>query len=243
MISISHVMAENGTLLPAAELCRWAHARGAEVFLDGTQAVGQRAFDLRAIGVDYYAAGFYKWALGPFGTGALYVRRDRLAGVGQALVGAGGHSEFRHATAEWVPYEDARKFEFGARHWPLYPAMAAGIGFLEEVGLDAVEARSRQLVDQLRADLRGAPGVIDFTPDDASLRTGIVAAAVAGLPGTELRDRLREQGFLLRANRGPDGLTGVRICCAFFNSEEEIARVGAAVRAIAAERVEVGVGR
>jgi selenocysteine lyase/cysteine desulfurase len=243
LVSISHVMAENGALVPAAELCALAHAQGAAVFLDGTQAVGQAPFDLRAIGVDYYAAGFYKWALGPFGTGALYVRADRLAEVDQVLVGAGGHSEFAHATAEWVPYQSARKFEFGARHWPLYPAMAAGLGFIEEVGLEAIRARSAALVDRLRAELRGVPGTIDFTPDDPALRTGIVAAAVEGMAGADLRDRLRAQGFLLRANRGPDGITGVRICCAFFNSEEEIERVAAALRTIAAERAGVGAVR
>lgn len=53
LVSISHVVAENGQLIPAHELCQLAHERGAEVFLDGTQAVGQRAVDLRAIGVDY----------------------------------------------------------------------------------------------------------------------------------------------------------------------------------------------
>jgi selenocysteine lyase/cysteine desulfurase len=186
------------------------------------------------MGVDYYAAGFYKWALGPFGTGALYVRRDKLPEIDQVLVGAGGSVSFDHATATWEPDQTARKFEFGARHWPLYPAMAAGIRFLEEVGLENVQARSSKLVEQLRSELAGVPGIVDFTPTDPTQRTGIVAPAVEGMPGTELRDRLRAQGILLRANRGPDGLTGVRICCAFFNTEEEISRVAAAVRDLAA---------
>lgn len=230
LVSISHVTAENGLLVPAREICELAHRHGAAVFLDGTQAVGQAAFDLRAIGVDYYAAGFYKWALGPYGTGAMYVRADRLPEVDQVLVGAGGQRSFDAATARWEPEPSARKFEFGARHWPLYPAMAAAIEFIEGVGMVELRRRSDGLVDQLRSELRGTPGVIDFTPTDPALRTGIVAVAVDGVPGAELRDRLRAEGLMLRANRGPDGVSGVRICCAFFNSEEEMTRAAGEVR-------------
>jgi selenocysteine lyase/cysteine desulfurase len=118
--------------------------------------------------------------------------------------------------------------------------MAAGVSFLEGVGLDAIQSRSAELVDRLRARLAGAPGVVDFTPTDPTLRTGIVAVAVDGLTDGALRDRLRAKNFKLRANRGPGDLNGVRICCAFFNTESEIDRVADEVRALAAAVAPVG---
>jgi selenocysteine lyase/cysteine desulfurase len=234
VISLSHVTSENGLLVPAEELAALAHRYGSRLLLDGTQAVGQGRFDLPRIGVDFYAAGFYKWALGPFGTGAMFVRRDRLDEVEPALVGAGGTIRFDRKTGEFEPDPTARRFEFGARPYPLYPAMVEGLRFVEAFGMEEVAARSRQLADHLRAELRGTPGLIDFTPCDDALRTGIVAVALEGMPGDELRDRVREQGFLLRSNRGPAGVTGVRVCCAFFNSEEELTRFAAQVRKAAA---------
>jgi selenocysteine lyase/cysteine desulfurase len=232
-ISVSHVTSENGLLVPAQELADLAHRHDARLLLDGTQAVGQRGFDMPAMGVDFYAAGFYKWALGPFGTGAMFVRRDRLDEVEPALVGAGGTATFDRETGAFEPDPTARRFEFGARPYPLYPAMAEALRFVESFGMENVAGRSRELGDHLRAELRGTRGLIDFTPRDDGLRTGIVAIALEGVSGEELRDRLRAQGFLLRANRGPDAVTGVRVCCAFFITEQELTRFASLVREIA----------
>ena len=230
VISVSHVTSENGLLVPAKELADLAHRHDARLLLDGTQAVGQRGFDMPALGVDFYAAGFYKWALGPFGTGAMFVRRDRLDEVEPALVGAGGTVEFERETGEFEPDPTARRFEFGARPYPLYPAMAEGIRFVERFGMGNVAKRSRALADHLRAEFRGTPGLIDFTPCDDSLRTGIVAVALEGVSGEELRDRVRAQGFMVRANRGPGPVTGIRVCCAFFNTEDELSRLAALLK-------------
>lgn len=234
LISASHVTSENGLLLPARELADLAHRHDARLLLDGTQAVGQRAFALGELGVDYYAAGFYKWALGPFGTGAMFVRRERLAEVEPALVGAGGTVRFDQASGEFESDPTARRFEFGARSYPLFAAMAEGVAFVESVGLDNVAARSRALADQLRAELAGTRGLVDFTPRDGSVRSGMVGIALDHVPGDRLRDAVRERGFLLRANRGPSGIGGVRVCCAFYNTEDEISRFAAAVRDVAA---------
>jgi selenocysteine lyase/cysteine desulfurase len=230
VISVSHVTSENGLLVPAKELAELAHGHDARLLLDGTQAVGQGAFDLPSMGVDFYAAGFYKWALGPFGTGAMYVRRDRLDEVEPALVGAGGTASFDRESGDFEPDPTSRRFEFGARPYPLYPAMAEAVRFVEAFGMQNVARRSRALADGLRAELAALPGVIDFTPCDDSLRTGIVAIALEGSSGEALRDRLRAGGFLLRANRGPGSVTGVRICCAFFNTEDELSRLAALLR-------------
>ncbi|TAK22100.1 MAG: aminotransferase class V-fold PLP-dependent enzyme [Chloroflexota bacterium] len=237
LISISHVTSENGLKVPVPALADLAHSVDARLLLDGTQAAGQEEFPLREMGVDFYAAGFYKWALGPFGTGAMYTRRERLAEVEQALVGAGGTKTFNQMTAEFEPDPTARKFEFGARPYPLYPAMAAGIEFLESAPLAQIPSRSRSLADQLQSDLRGVPGVIDFTPHASDLRTGMVALAIDAMPGADFRDRVRERGFIVRANRGPNGIGGIRVCCAFFNTEDEMTRLAGLVRAIAADRV------
>jgi L-cysteine/cystine lyase len=233
LISLSHVTSENGLRVPAREICRLAHEAGVRVILDGTQAVGQIPLDLREMDCDFYVAGSYKWLLGPFGTGALYIRRDLLSEVEQALVGAGGSKTYDALTATWEPFDSARRYEFGARHWPLYPAMAAGIRFVESVGLSTIEARSAKLVADMRDRLRDIPGVIDFTPGPAEMRTGMLGVAIKGMSGAELADKLRGKRFLLRANRGPADVTGVRICLAFFTSDEEVEATATAIAEIA----------
>lgn len=234
LISLSHVTSENGLRVPARAIADLAHAHGVQVILDGCQAVGQFPIDVNAFGCDYYAAGAYKWLLGPFGTGFLWVRQDRLAVLEPSWVGAGGTVSFDPERGEWQPLPSAERFEFGARYWPVVPAMGAAIDFITEIGLAAIFDRERGLVERMRERLRGRPGVIEFAPRSPELRTGMVGAAVDGMEGTELRDRLNARGIHLRANRGPNGITGVRLCCAFFVSEDEVDLVADTIAEIAA---------
>jgi selenocysteine lyase/cysteine desulfurase len=85
----------------------------------------------------------------------------------------------------------------------------------------------------MRERLAGRPGVIEFAPRCPELRTGMVGAAVEGMAGSELADRLRARGFQLRANGGPGKVTGVRLCLAFFVSEDEVDRAAEAIAEIA----------
>lgn len=235
LISLSHVTSENGLLLPARAVADLAHEHGALLMLDGCQAVGQLPIDMRALGCDYYAAGAYKWLLGPFGTGFLWTRRELLGELEPSWVGAGGTVSFDPETAAWDPLPTGEKFEFGARYWPTVRAMGAAIDFVTAIGLEAIAARERLLVERMRERLAGRPGVIEFAPRCADLRTGMVGAAVRGMEGKELAERLRARDIHLRANRGPDGVTGVRLCLACFVTEQEVDAAAEAIASIAAE--------
>lgn len=235
-ISVSHVNSENGLCIPAKALAALAHEHGAYFMLDGCQAVGQVPIDVRDLGCDFYAAGAYKWLLAPFGTAFLWTRRDLLSKIEPSWVGAGGTVRFDPETATWEPIATGEKFEFGARYWPTVRAMGAAIDFVTGVGVPAIAARERLLVDRMRKQLAGKPGVIEFAPRCAELSTGIVGAAVEGMEGKELMARLNAQGVHLRANRGPNGHTGVRLCLAFFVTEDEVDATAARITAIAAGR-------
>jgi selenocysteine lyase/cysteine desulfurase len=233
LISLSHVTSENGLRIPARPIAELAHARGVRVILDGCQAVGQFPIDVRDLGCDYYAAGAYKWLLGPYGTGLFWTRKELQAELEPSWVGAGGSVDFDPESGSWEPLPNGQKFEFGARYYPLYPALGAAIDLVSSVGLNEIQARSRSLVERMRERLVGRPGVIEFAPRCPELRTGMVGAAVEGLSGSELADHLHARGFQLRANSGPGKITGVRLCLAFFVTEAEVDRAADAIIEIA----------
>lgn len=74
LVACSHVSWVGGEVMDVAAL----RATGAPILLDGAQALGAIPVDLHALGVDYYACSGQKWMCGPEGSGALYVRADRL---------------------------------------------------------------------------------------------------------------------------------------------------------------------
>ena len=54
---------------------------GIEVIVDGAQAFAHFPFTLGDLDCDYYATSLHKWLMAPHGTGFLYVRRSKIAGV------------------------------------------------------------------------------------------------------------------------------------------------------------------
>ena len=73
LVSLVHVSNVVGTINPVAEVVRRAHAAGARVLIDGTQAVPQLPVDLPSIDADFYAWTGHK-AYGPTGIGILHGR-------------------------------------------------------------------------------------------------------------------------------------------------------------------------
>ncbi len=64
-------------------------ATGAPVLLDAAQALGAIPVEVHALGVDFYAGSGQKWMCGPEGSGALYVRPDRLDEIEPPFPGYG----------------------------------------------------------------------------------------------------------------------------------------------------------
>ncbi len=81
LVAVSTVQSADGRVADLDAL----RDTGAPLFLDATQSAGAVAVDLD--GVDYLAAGGYKWLLCPRGLGFLYVRQERLAEVEPWLAG------------------------------------------------------------------------------------------------------------------------------------------------------------
>ncbi|NPV07005.1 MAG: aminotransferase class V-fold PLP-dependent enzyme [Anaerolineae bacterium] len=234
LVAVSHVTTDAGLRLPAPEICQLAHRAGALVYFDGAQAIGQFPVDLAQIGCDFYSLLSYKWLLGPYSAGLLYVREERMGSLEQAWVGARTTSacDLQAGTFELLP--DARRYEFGPFAWPLYFALEEAARWLQGIGLARIEATVQEKVSYLRAELGGIPGVTLRSPEDVSLRTGMVAFSLAGATGESVSQALRSRrNIITRATHVR--FDGVRVCVAFFTTPEELGCLLECVAGLAAE--------
>lgn len=226
LIAISHVAWGTGELYPIADLAALAHRHGALLAVDGAQGAGAVRLDLRSTEVDFYSFPGQKWLLGPEGTGGLYVR----AGAQPDLlpVFAGYFTAQAHHAHDFLPHPDARRFEWGGRHPVALAGLLAAVRWLtREVGLGWATARIQALAARLRRLLGEVPGLRVVTPDR---HAGLVTVQFGGIePETAARELLR-QGFWIRSVPVP---RGVRVSCGFYNTEEEIDRIAAAVANLA----------
>ncbi len=144
LVSVMWANNETGVIQPIREISQLAHAAGALMMTDATQAVGKLPIDVEAMGVDLLTFSAHKF-YGPKGVGGLYVRQGRTA-AGQrikleAVLHGGGH-------------------ERGLRSGTLNVPGIVGMGMAAEVApvADAKETRGRSdvSVTSLRDELENA---------------------------------------------------------------------------------------
>jgi len=160
----------------------------------------------------------------------LVVRTDLKMRKGK-MVAQGAHAAMAFLTTRFIDIGNG-KYEFGPFATPLYHGLAAAVEHLSVIGLCEIEARVRELTRRFRDALREIPKVRIYSPDGGPLATGIVAFGIEGVPGREIASELRTRWNVVARSTGIR-FDGMRICIAFFNTEEELDTLADAVRGIA----------
>ncbi len=222
LVVASHLADGWGYVLPIRELSDLAHDRGAQLLADGALSFGQFPVSMRELGCDYFAPSLHKWPNAPLGTGALYVRRDRL----EAL---------------WPLYgvrrdaDDIRKFEdIGTRCGPTLAAIGQALDFYEQLGPERKAARVRYLLSLVMDSLDRVHGVRVITEPDARKRSGLARIVIEGVTGVDLTRMLREEFDIYTYGNMPGPNDGVYISPNVFNSSDHMAAFSNAIKEITA---------
>lgn len=184
LVALSLVSTINGFEHDLKAVCDLAHARGALVYADIIHAAGCMPLDLAASGVDFAACASYKWLMGDFGLGFLYVRKAVLEQLPQVNFGYYGlQSLTTHlhplgpADEHWATYEFQPNatgfFSMGTIAHGAATQVDASLDYILRLGVGNIQAHEQDLVARLKEELprRGYPLL---TP--AESRSPIVAA-------------------------------------------------------------------
>jgi cysteine desulfurase / selenocysteine lyase len=195
IVSLAHVSNVLGTINPVAEIARRAHAAGAVVMVDGAQSVPHMPVDVRALDCDFLALSGHKM-LAPTGIGALYGKRELLEAMPPFFGGGEMIREVRLEGSTWndVPF----KFEAGTMNIADTIAFGAAIDYLSEIGMEAVHAHGRELVEETMRVLGSIPGVTIYGPPAAE-RGGIVPFTVDDIHAHDVAAVLDHEGVAVRA--------------------------------------------
>ena len=152
LIAVTHMSNVLGTVVDIAAICHGARAKGVPVLVDGSQAAVHMAVDVAALGCDFYAITGHK-LYGPNGSGAIFIRPDRMAEMQPFL---GGGDMIREVTRESVTYNDPpMKFEAGTPGIVQQIGLGVAIDYMLGLGMENIAAHERRLCDYARAQLAG----------------------------------------------------------------------------------------
>jgi len=152
LIAVTHMSNVLGTVVDVAAICAGAQAMGVPVLVDGSQAAVHLPVDVQAIGCDFYAITGHK-LYGPSGSGAIYVRRDRMAEMRPFM---GGGDMIREVARETVTWNDPpMKFEAGTPGIVQMIGLGVALDYMTGLGMDRIAAHERGIRDYARARLDG----------------------------------------------------------------------------------------
>ncbi|WP_226663377.1 aminotransferase class V-fold PLP-dependent enzyme [Alteriqipengyuania lutimaris] len=193
MVAFAHVSNVLGSVLDAKRAAELAHSVDAKLLLDGCQAAPRLPVDVEAIGCDFYAMSAHKM-YGPTGIGALWGRKELLESMPPWQGGGSMIDKVTFAETTYAP--PPQRFEAGTPAIAEALAFATACDFIEDIGLDTIEAHERSLVSQLREELDRIQCVRVFGPEDS---LAIVSFELPGVHPHDLGTILDEENVAIRA--------------------------------------------
>ena len=189
-----HASNLTGAIQPVPDIADIAHAAGALMLVDGAQAAGHLAVDLRTLGADAWACSGHKGLLGPQGIGALYLAPD-CDPEPLVLGGTGGGS----SADEGPPLARPDRYEAGTPNTPGIAGLGAAVRFLE-VHAEEHRDEERRLARRLHEGVLGIGGFRALGPDPSEPRIPIVAVVHDSIDADRLAFALdRRWGIAARA--------------------------------------------
>jgi selenocysteine lyase/cysteine desulfurase len=230
LVTVALVSNINGYLHDIQATSEIAHARGAYVYGDIIQAAGSTPVDVRAMGIDVASCGAYKWLMGDFGFGFLYVRedlQDRV--VKRARYGVRQFTSPNQAQADskFNLRPGAARYESGSISNIGVAGAHAALKYIHSLGVENIRAHARPLTERLQKELpaMGYPGLTH--PDNP---TPIVSFRLTDYDGTAAKLRKRFGATVVALRRWEftsdsgqiDIVKGMRISPSVYNNQQDI---------------------
>jgi cysteine desulfurase / selenocysteine lyase len=193
IVSVMYVSNVLGSVNPIKEITKIAHENGAIMVVDGAQAAPHMKVDVQELDCDFFAFSGHKMC-GPTGIGVLYGKKQHLENM--EPVEFGGEMidfvQLQESTWKELPW----KFEAGTPIIAGAIGLGAAIDFLNEIGLDSIQAHDEKLAKYASERMSEIEGLKIYGPKH---RTGLVTFTMDDVHPHDVATVLDADGIAVRA--------------------------------------------
>ena len=225
IVHITHMINWCGQVLPARKIADAAHARGIEVVIDGAHSFALLDYKIPDLGGDYFGTSLHKWLCAPFGSGMMWIKKEKIPNVWALL-------------SNDVPDgENIRKFEsLGTRNFPSEMAIGYSLDLHNMIGGARKQQRLHYLKNYWMEQVRELPGVQIFTSLHPDWGCAIGTVGIAGKKANEISEYLFRDWKIHTTNISWEKVEGARITPNVYTTEQELDKLVKAITTLAKQR-------
>lgn len=215
---ITHMINWIGQILPAKEIAREAHQRGIEVLVDAAHTFAHIDYKIPDLECDYFGTSLHKWLCAPFGSGMLYVKKEKIKKL------------YPLFAAPEPDSDDIRKFEhLGTRSFAIEQAIGQAVDFHHMIGSERKEKRLHYLKNYWAERVRELPGVSIATSLKPDFACAIALLQVEGKEPGEVGNYLFREHKIHTVPINWENIHGVRITPNVYTTTRDLDRLVGAV--------------
>lgn len=221
LVHITHMINWNGQILPARKIADAAHKRGIEVLVDAAHTFAHIDYNIPDLNCDYYGTSLHKWLCAPFGSGMLYVKKDKIKNLYPLLA------------APEPEQDDIRKFEhLGTRSFAIEQAIGQAVQFHHMIGSERKQKRLQYLKNYWTAELGRLKAVSFGTSLHPDYSCALALLRIEGMSPSDISSILFKEYNIHTVAINWENISGVRITPNVYTLTSDLDRLIAAVHHI-----------
>ena len=233
LLAVTYVSNSLGTVNPLPEIIAQAHQHDVRVLVDAAQAVSHLPIDVQQLDCDFLAFSGHKM-FAPTGVGVLYGKKELLAALPPSNTGGGTIAKVTMAHTTFLPSPE--KFEAGTPNIAGVLGLDTAIDFITAIDRQELQRREAELLHDAIHALQDIKGLRII--GTAEKRLGVISFVVDDIHPHDLGTLLDHEGIAIRTGHHCTqpvmrffGIPATaRASFAFYNTQQEVVRLAAAVR-------------
>lgn len=221
IVHLTHIINWTGQIMPVKKIAQKAHEKGIEILVDGAHSFAHLDYRIPDLECDYYGTSLHKWLCAPFGTGMLYVKKEKIGNL------------FPLLASEDPESKDIRKFEnLGTRAFATEYAIGHALQFHEMIGTRRKQARLQYLKNYWMERIKDFPGVKLHTSLDPHFACGIGLFSIEGRKKEKIKMQLEKEHGIHVVSINWENIQGVRVTPNVYTLTRELDTFIEAIRTI-----------
>ena len=225
VLHLTHMINWNGRIMPVKEIAKAAKQNDIQVIVDGAHSFTHLEYAIPGLNCDYFGASLHKWLCAPYGSGMLYVKKDKIKDL------------YPLFAAPDPEVDDIRKFEhLGTRSLAIEQAIGHAIDFHNMIGPSLKAQRLRYLKNYWIEQLIDLPGFEIKTPLADEDSGAIALFSVEGHDNIDVSNYLFSKHNIHTTSVDQGMLSGLRISPNIYTLPSELDTLVTGIRNFLSER-------